>query len=130
MATQRKFATKPDSIKVGHRTYKVLWLLSEEWKAHDLEDDHRGLTDHAAQVIHVRLDFEGSEAHKDMLQEVLTHEVLHCVVNTSMMWNMWEATKSERDDFPSVEEWFVGIQAPLLVQIYHDNPEYMKWVLS
>src|SRR5688572_10519908 len=113
----KRFVPKPDLLKVGHRTYAIKWLLDSEWKAHALDPDNRGESHHTTQTIYVRLDMEDDEAHKDMLQEVLLHETLHCVTNTSMVWNMWDNLRSDREEFSLVEEWIVGAQAPILLQV-------------
>ena len=124
----RKFASKPEQVRVGHRMYKVLWLLEEEYKAAGHDVGNRGHSDHASQEIVVLLELDGVEVAKDSLQEVLLHEVLHCCTNVSMTWNSWDLFHSK--EWETMDEVMVGTTAPIFLAVMRDNPDMMKWLLS
>ena len=125
----KRFVPKPDVVKVGHRTYEVHWLLDVEWKAHGYDMDERGHTDHSMQVIAVRLEMDGDPTHKDGLQEVFIHEVMHCCFNASMLWNAWDIINGHKD-YGQIDELFTGNGAPLMLSFMRDNPDAVKWVTS
>jgi hypothetical protein len=124
----KRYVSKPDTVRVLHRAYEVKWLLDIEWKGAGLDMDLRGYSDHSTQFIAVRLEMEGEPVHKDGLQEVFLHELLHAVHNSTMIWNSWDDMPSK--DYSTIDELFVGFASPVLLNVMRDNPDVVKWVVS
>lgn len=124
----KKFIPRPDYVVVGHRRYGIQWLTENEWREQRFDDGNRGLSAHAAGLIHLRLDFDGDQAREDMLREILLHEILHCATSASMVWNSWDLHSEH--EYENDEEAIVGASAPWLLMILKQNPHVVAYLLD
>jgi hypothetical protein len=111
---------RPTSIKVLAVTYTVTWLTEDEWYAHHLDQDAVGITERDSGVIWMRADPTSNE---DSLRMTMLHEVLHTCTQASR----FERYLKEVED---PEEFFIGQISPVLLQVLHDNPNLMGYLLK
>ncbi len=118
--TARKPTPRPTSLKVGHLDFDILWLDEEEWKAHpDVEEDKAGHMAGWQSLIIVRVQSKISESN---LREILLHEVVHAAFYVCGLWN---EPVHRHDD---VEEAFIMRTAPVMLQVFRDNPDFVKYL--
>lgn len=114
---------RPTSLKVGYIDFEIRWLDDDEWKADgNLSDGDGGQCDGARGVISVRLAHEQHPVHE---REILLHETLHACFYVSGI--------TINDDvriYPDIEEGIVSRVAPVLTQVFRDNPEFSKFLES
>ena len=132
MAQQRKkFVSRPDQVKVGHRTYRIQYLEDHEWQEAGEDEGQRGVTHHPSGLIRIRISYDGQRSADDMLRELLLHEFLHICNSNGMAWNAWENLKeADALDYSVVEEILVGAAAPQLLMVLKDNPEVLAYLLD
>ena len=98
-----------DKVKIGYYTYKIKWVTKymDDCIPGQLDD---GCTDNEHSVIRITI-------HVDLKhqQSALLHEMLHAIVDTS----------SARASSEGVAE-----LSPLLLEVMHDNPEVMKFLME
>lgn len=123
----RKFIPRPDTIRVGHRTYEVAYLTDVEWRTADL-GDNRGVTLHAVGRICILLDYDGDIVCEAVIRETLLHEMLHACTGQSMVWGVWDNLKDK--GWNDAEEAIVGSASPVLLGVLRDNPEVLAYLLD
>lgn len=112
---------RPDHAFVGNHTYSIEWLDVQEWEDRRLDDSADAMTHARHQTIQVRVYGPSAESH---YQEVLLHELLHTVWDSTMLTHQ-DLTK--QDD---AEEFVISMQSPPLLFILKQNPDLVKWLLS
>jgi hypothetical protein len=120
--TQKKYATRPDSLKIGPHWYTVEWLTKDEWDSSNLPADIDGATQSDRCRIALLLGDNRPESH---YQHVLVHEVQHavwhgCGLTLTAKWN-----EGSDDD---VEERVIVQTSMLLLQVLQDNPHLVKYL--
>lgn len=96
----------PKTVKVGPHVYSVLR------KPASALGENLGHCDSATLQIWIKERLRRSKA-----QEILLHELLHAIVLQAL-----DTTKKHDD------ESYVVVTAPLLLQVFHDNPELVEYL--
>lgn len=97
----------PKTVKVGPHVYSVL-----RKPASALGEENLGHCDSSALQIWIKERLRRSKA-----QEILLHELLHAIVLQAL-----DTTKKHDD------ESYVVVTAPILLQVFHDNPELVEYL--
>lgn len=96
----------PKTVKVGPHVYTVLR------KPASALGENLGHCDSSSLQIWIKERLRRSKA-----QEILLHELLHAIVLQAL-----DTTKKHDD------ESYVVVTAPLLLQVFHDNPELVEYL--
>lgn len=102
---KRIIPTLPTTVKVGYRDVSI------EWATLEVLDDANG--DYLDSKQRIRI---GDFLKPQKAAEVVIHELLHAC------WpNRWSLVGD-------VEETFVSGLAPMLAQVWRDNPDLVDWI--
>lgn len=112
----------PEKIKVGPRTYQVICNMASWAKVVDSQNDASmwGCTKHEELNIYLY-----PMMSDNLKVETLVHEVSHCVNNVCGLDNELDDDKTK-----ITEEQVVVRTAPIWLQIFRDNPKFMKYVMK
>lgn len=98
----------PKMVRVGPHVYSVLR------KPGSVMGETLGHCDSSALQIWIKERLRKSKA-----QEILLHELLHAIILQAL-----DTTKKHDD------EAYVVVTAPLLLQVFHDNPELVAYLMT
>jgi hypothetical protein len=101
---------RPEQFTTGSTEWAVRWL--NELVRLNAPVDAYGVTLEAQREIHIRTDMN-----PDFEQHVFLHELLHACVSESGLSH-------------EMEETFVGVIAPRLLEVLRDNPGVVRYLLS
>lgn len=123
--------TRPDSLKVGAKTYRVHWskkawknrlLSTYEGTKRDKENEPSGVTHHITSQIWINPEQDAQEA-----RATLVHELLHCC--------FWDSGQQVNDLYehdpaadPDTEERVIMVLEPRLTSLLVDNPELLDYL--
>lgn len=126
-----KVVKRPGEVLVLHRNYNIQWVPDKHWSKQGLDKANRGQTDTVTGDIYVRMEWEGSNAHEDVLREVLLHEIMHAIGSACMWWNTWDIIdRKKRKDYHEIEECLISTWTPVLLKTMNDNPAVMAYLLG
>lgn len=119
--TAKKFVPRPDHVFIINHTYQIIWLNEDEW----LDDRHDPDSDAEtyARVNHIYMRIRQG-VHETHYQEVLWHEIGHCI------WDCTMLTHVDLHELKDAEEFVVGLQSPPMVFVLRQNPDLLKWLVS
>ena len=106
---------RPTNVKIGPFLYRITYK--------DDMDPYRhlvGLSDHCALEIWIKVG-DGTAPSKE--REIVIHEIVHCI-----MFIYGGTTECDDDDWILVETAAMALGMGLL-QVLHDNPELVNWLM-
>lgn len=123
--------TRPEEVKIGPLTYRVVWDAAEI-EAASPESDHG--TTWAAFSNHEHLVIGLNPDHADDAnRHSLLHEILHCCLRMAGVWPdayARTAASARRPPDVDVEEHTIsGLAGPLL-GVLRDNPDVAAWLVG
>lgn len=114
-------ATKPTSVRIGHRIYTIEWVPEAEWLRQEPEDK-LGVYWYEVGTIRLRNAQNGRQVHRDAHREILLHEILHgCFAHANM-------ERHGALDKDQLEEWIVSSLSFPLIQVLTDNPQVAAYI--
>lgn len=108
----------PSTIRIGGHVWAII-TDADEWKKEPKHDEAHAITD--TDHMRILLAPELHERHIAKVKAVVLHEVLHAC------FDMTGADLIMKDE-DTAEESYIQVTAPMLLNVFRDNPKFVAWL--